>query len=46
VATRLPNGNTLVTSMSPQRGAVELDPAGKEVWSYKADSRVTRAYRR
>ncbi len=46
VATRLPNGNTLVTTMNPQRGAVELDRSGKEVWNFKADTRVTRAYRR
>jgi HEAT repeat protein len=45
VATRLPNGNTLVTSMSEKR-AVEFDLAGKMVWEYKADTRVTRAYRR
>jgi HEAT repeat protein len=45
-AVRLPNGNTLVTSMSKDRGAVELDPAGKEVWSYRAGTRVTRALRR
>jgi hypothetical protein len=46
-AVRLPNGNTLVTSMNPQKGAVELDRDGKEVWHYKVgDTRVTRAYRR
>jgi hypothetical protein len=44
-AVRLPNGNTLVTSMSERR-AIELDPKGKEVWSYRADTRVTRAFRR
>jgi len=45
-ATRLPTGHTLVTSMNPQRGAVELDRAGKECWQYRADTRVTRAFRR
>jgi len=44
-ATRLPNGNTLITSMTEKR-AVELDLAGKMVWQYKANTRVTRAYRR
>ena len=42
-ATRLPNGNTLVTSMEPQQyRAVELDRTGQEVWQYQADTRVTR----
>jgi len=45
-ATRLPNGNTLVTTMIPQRGAVEFDRNGREVWSYKTSTRVTRALRR
>jgi HEAT repeat protein len=45
-AIRLPNGHTLVTSMNPARGAVEVDRAGKEVWTYKSDTRVTRALRR
>jgi outer membrane protein assembly factor BamB len=45
-AVRLPNGNTMVTSMNASRGASELDRSGKEVWSYKADTRVTRALRR
>jgi HEAT repeat protein len=44
-AVRLPNGNTLVTSMNEQR-AIELDAKGKVVWDYKADTRVTRAFRR
>src|SRR5262249_20343976 len=44
-AVRLPNGHTLVTSYSQHR-AVELDRAGKEVWEYKANTRVTRAWRR
>jgi HEAT repeat protein len=45
-AVRLPNGNTLVTSMSPARGAVEFDRHGTEVWTYRTDTRVTRALRR
>ena len=45
-ATRLPNGNTLVTTMLPQRGAVEFDPQGHEVWTYRSTTRVTRAVRR
>jgi HEAT repeat protein len=44
-AVRLPNGNTLVTSYSQHR-AVELDRDGKQVWEYKAETRVTRAWRR
>jgi hypothetical protein len=44
-AVRLPNGHTLVTSMNQLR-AIELDAKGKEVWEYKADTRVTRAFRR
>jgi hypothetical protein len=44
-AVRLPNGHTLVTSMNQHR-AVELNRAGKEVWEYRADTRVTRAFRR
>jgi hypothetical protein len=45
-ASRLPDGHTLVTSMNPLRGAVELDKEGKELWTFKRDTRVTRAYRR
>jgi len=49
-AVHLPNGNTLVTSFEPLPGrpsrAVEVDRSGKEVWSYEADTRVTRAFRR
>lgn len=45
-ATRLPNGNTLVTSMLPNQGAVELNRAGNVVWQYRANTRVTRALRR
>jgi HEAT repeat protein len=44
-AVRLRNGNTLVTSMSEHR-AIEFDREKKEVWEYKADTRVTRAFRR
>ena len=45
VATRLPNGNTLVTCMNQMR-AVELDRQGKPVWEFRQDTRVTRAWRR
>ena len=47
-AVRLPNGNTLVTTMLPHRGVVEFDGEGREVWSYHANvaSRITRALRR
>lgn len=45
-AVRLPNGNTLITSMNECR-AVEFDRTGKnQVWEYKSDTRVTRAFRR
>ncbi len=44
-AVRLPNGNTMVTLMRENR-AVEVDRAGREVWQFKADTRVTRAFRR
>lgn len=45
-AVRLANGNTLVTSMTDCR-AIEFDRSGDvEVWEYKADTRVTRAFRR
>lgn len=44
-AVRLANGDTLVTLMRQNR-AVELDRNGKEVWQYKTDERVTRAFRR
>jgi outer membrane protein assembly factor BamB len=43
-ALALPGGKVLVTSMSQNR-AVEIDRAGKEVWQYKRDTRVTRAVR-
>ncbi|MBI2804363.1 MAG: PQQ-binding-like beta-propeller repeat protein [Planctomycetes bacterium] len=48
IATRLPNGNTLITSMEPGVGAVEVDRAGIHVWSYQhaSNTRVTRALRR
>jgi hypothetical protein len=45
-ALRLPNGNTLVTSMTPGVGAVEFDRAGTQVWQYSSATRVTRAIRR
>jgi hypothetical protein len=45
-ATRLPNGNTIITSMDPAVGAVEVDRVGNEVWSYRGETRVTRAIRR
>jgi HEAT repeat protein len=44
-AVALPNGNVLATSMSQFR-AVEFDRTGKEVWQFKADTKVTRAFRR
>jgi outer membrane protein assembly factor BamB len=44
-AVRLANGHTVVTSYQDKR-AVELDAAGKQVWEYKANERVTRAWRR
>lgn len=44
-AIRLANGNVLVTSMSQQR-VVEFDAAGKEIWTYRAGTRVNRALRR
>ena len=47
VAMRLPNGNTVITSMNAAVGAVEVDRAGVPVWSYRSEnSRVTRAIRR
>ena len=50
-AVRLPNGNTLVTSydhrgMGLPTPATEYDREGNEVWSYKSDTPVTRAFRR
>jgi HEAT repeat protein len=44
-AVRMPNGHTVVTSYEDKR-AVELDGTGKQVWEFKADGRVTRAWRR
>jgi hypothetical protein len=45
-ALALPGGKILVTSMQPRENrAVEIDRAGKEVWRYKRESRVTRAVR-
>jgi hypothetical protein len=43
-ALALPNGHVVVTSMNLKR-AIEFDRAGKEVWEYKRDTRVTRAVR-
>jgi hypothetical protein len=40
----LPNGHFIATSMSQKR-AVEIDRAGKEVWEFRRDTRVTRAVR-
>jgi hypothetical protein len=45
-AVRLPNGHTLITSYDSQRGAVEVDADGKEVWQHSTSTRVTRAFRR
>jgi hypothetical protein len=44
-AVRLANGHTLVTTYNQQR-AIELDQRGREVGEYRADTRVTRAWRR
>jgi hypothetical protein len=44
-AVRLANGHTLITAFKSQR-AVEVDATGKEVWEFKADVRLTRAFRR
>jgi len=45
-AVRLDNGNILITSMQELR-ALELDAAGKEIWTYRSSkSRVNRAWRR
>ena len=44
-AVRLPNGNTIVTSMSQNR-AVEFDQSKMEVWEFRDKTRVTRAVRR
>jgi len=45
MAMRLPSGHTMVTSMNEAIGAVEFDRMSKQVWQYKTDTRVTRAYR-
>jgi len=45
-ATRLPNGNTIVTSMLTNIGAVEFDRNGNQVWQYRDNTRVTRAIKR
>ena len=39
-----PAGTVIVTSRN-ERGAVEIDRAGKTVWSYRVMTRVTRAIR-
>jgi outer membrane protein assembly factor BamB len=44
-AARLPNGNTLITSMNQQK-TLEVDKAGAKVWEYSTDTRVTRSFRR
>jgi outer membrane protein assembly factor BamB len=44
-AVRLPNGNTLITSMSQQK-TLEVDKAGAKVWEYSSDTRITRSFRR
>jgi len=44
VALALPNGHVIITSNTLKR-AVEYDRAGKEVWEYRRDTRVTRAVR-
>jgi HEAT repeat protein len=44
-AVRLANGSTMVTCLQKQR-AVELDRGGKIIWEFKAETRVTRAWRR
>jgi HEAT repeat protein len=44
-AVRLPNGNTLITSMSQQK-TLEVDKAGAKVWEYSTDTRITRSFRR
>ena len=43
-AMRTPRGTTVYTSRSAN-GAREVDTTGKTLWSYKTDSRVTRAIR-
>lgn len=46
-ASKLPNGNVLVTTMNPQTGAMEFDRNGRETeWNYRQNTRVTRAIRR
>jgi hypothetical protein len=44
-AVRLPNGNTLVVSMTSQQ-VVELSRDGREVWKHQTDGRPWRARRR
>jgi HEAT repeats/PQQ-like domain len=40
-ATRLPNGNTLVSTMTQQ--VLEMDRDGQTVWTYRTDGRALRA---
>ena len=42
---RLPNGNTLVSTITPWK-VVELDRAGKVVWESKENAQAIRAERR
>lgn len=44
-ASRTSNGHTLLTSMNQNR-VIEVDRNGKPVWEFKAESRITRAFRR
>lgn len=37
---------TIMANCGSNRGAVELDRSGKEIWGYQTDTRVTRAWRR
>jgi hypothetical protein len=45
-AIRLANGHTLITSYQEDRGAIELDQGGNEVWEYRLNTPITRAFRR
>jgi hypothetical protein len=44
-AQRLPNGNTLVSSLSARR-VIEYNRDGQEVWSYQTEGQVFMARRR
>ena len=39
-AVRLPNGNTLVTTMDTRGRVIEFDRAGKVVWTYRPSNRI------